>query len=114
MNARDYADRIVAELAGPGLRKAARHTLVDDTSALSDLERCNLRAKELFVDAIEAAGLGAESVRDLALFFGVKRSKLFERMCRRRTDLAPLPEWFARLERHTVWNQLNAEFARRA
>lgn len=80
----------------------------------SPAEQSNLCAKAEFTAAIVAAGLSDYSVRDLALFFGVKRSKLFERMSPRRKDLAPLPEWFAKLERHTEWRRLNAEFARQA
>ena len=82
--------------------------------ALTPEEQSNLRAKDAFVDAVARAGLAEHSVRDLALWFGVKRSKLFERMSTRRKDLAPLPEWFEKLERHATWNALNAEFAKRS
>jgi hypothetical protein len=113
VNARDYAERIVADLAGPGLRKA-RTPVVDDTSALSEMERSNLRSKEAFVVALEGAGLGEDSIRTLAAFFGVKRSTLFERMSRRRTDLAPLPEWFAKLADYAEFNRLCAVFLKQA
>lgn len=111
------ADRVVSETVAelrPGLHKVSSARPSFDESALSSEEKCNIRSKELFEDAIARAGLADHSVRDLALWFGVKRSKLYERMSRRRKDLAPLPEWFARLDSFIEFNRLNAIFARTA
>lgn len=96
----------VAELR-PGIRKVSHAALTAD-------EQSNLRAKDDFDQAIEAAGLGNDSVRLLAKFFGVKKSTLHERMSRRRTDLAPLPSWFAKLRDYAEFRRLSAQFARQA
>lgn len=110
MSARLVADRVVSETVAelrPGIRKISH-------SALTPEEQSNLRAKDDFDTAIEAAGLGNDSVRLLATFFGVKKSTLHERMSRRRTDLAPLPEWFTRLREYAEFRRLSAQFARQA
>jgi hypothetical protein len=81
---------------------------------LTPEQAANVAAKDLFAARIIEA-LGAdESVRDLALFFGVKRSTLHERMRAARTDLAPLPEWFEKLENYAQFERLAAEFLRTA
>lgn len=115
MNRRDAirADREIAPIVRGGPRKCSPPPAIDD-SALTDLERSNLRSKEAFEDRIVVADLGDQSVRDLALFFGVRRSKLYERMCRRRPDLAPLPEWFQKLDDYIEFNRLHAIFVRSA
>lgn len=102
------------EVRAIGPRKCSATPPVSDESALTEAERSNLRSKEAFEDRIVVAGLGDHSVRDLALFFGVKRSKLYERMTRRRTDLAPLPEWFQKLDDYIEFNRLYALFVRSA
>lgn len=113
------ADRVVAETVAelrPGLRKTSPSLVptASSLSALTDVEKCNIRSKEAFDVAIEGAGMGEDSVRALALFFGVKKSTLHERMSRRRTDLAPLPEWFQKLADFAEFNRLAAVFLRQA
>ena len=107
------ADREIAPIVRGAPRKCSPPTAFDE-SALTATERSNLRSKEAFEDRIVFAGLGDQSVRDLALFFGVKRSKLYERMCRRRTDLAPLPEWFQKLDDYIEFHRLFALLVRSA
>lgn len=113
------ASRVVAETVAelrPGLRKTSPPIAspASSPSALTDVEKCNIRSKEAFELAIESAGLGADSIRELAFFFGVKKSTLHERMRRRRADLAPLPEWFTKLAEFAEFNRLNAIFRRQA
>ena len=105
-------EALVPELRPKRLRMAAPPVAL--SSALSPEELCNVRAKEAFDVAIESAGLGEETVRKLATFFGVKKSTLHERMSRRRTDLAPLPEWFTKLADYAEFNRLCAVFLRQA
>lgn len=109
------ADRALTDIVGPGLRKVSAPPAADaGLSTLTELERSNLRSKEAFDVAIESAGLGEETIRGLAMFFGVKKSTLHERMSRRRPDLAPLPEWFAKLADYAEFNRLAAVFLRQA
>lgn len=103
------ADREVsAILHGP--RKCSAPPPPIDESTLTAEQRSNLRAKRRFVDRIHEVLGDDESVRDLALYFGVKKSKLHERMREKRTDLAPLDEWFAKLDRQEEFDRLLAEF----
>lgn len=81
---------------------------------LSEFERSNSRSKSEFEARIVAAGLGEDTVRQLAAFFDTKRSTLFERMSPRRKDLAPLPAWFKKLDDYIEFNRLLAVFARTA
>lgn len=105
------ADRQLA----PILRKcAARPSPGVDESALTDEQRSNLRSKRRFADRIHDVLGDDDSVRDLALYFGVPKSTLYERMREARTDLAPLDEWFAKLDRQEEFDRLAAEFLRTA
>lgn len=91
-------------------RKCSATPPAIDESALTPEQLSNLRAKRRFVDRIHEVLGDDDSVRDLALYFGVKKSHLHERMREKRTDLAPLPEWFEKLDRHEEFNKLYAEF----
>jgi hypothetical protein len=83
-------------------------------ASLTPEQAVNVAAKESFaVRVAQVLGAG-ESVRGLALFFGVARSTLHERMSPRRPDLAPLPEWFAKLDNYEQFETLAAEFLRTA
>jgi len=111
-----HADRALLEIVRPsGLRKCTSHADEPATSKeLTSEQSANVAAKELFAKRCLEA-LGEEmSVRDLALFFGVKKSTLHERMSRRRTDLAPLPAWFQKLRDYAEFQRLSALFLRQA
>lgn len=111
------ADRVVAETVAElrvGPRKCSAHPPRIVESALTNEQRCNLQAKRRFVDRIAEVLGTEESIRDLALFFGVKKSTLHERMREQRVDLAPLDEWFLKLDRYEEFEKLTAEFARTA
>jgi hypothetical protein len=87
---------------GPGLAKCP---------ALSDEEYCNSRAKARFAERLVELGLHEMSVRDLAAdVLGVAKSTLHERLSSRRRDLAPLPEWFEKLDRYEALVKLSREF----
>ena len=89
---------------------AARNLLL-----LTPEQRANVEAKKRFAKrCLDVLGPDDSSVRELALFFGVKRSKLHERMRLKRTDLAPLPEWFKKLDDYAEFERLAAEFLRTA
>jgi hypothetical protein len=92
------------------LRPSDAACSVLDESALTEEQRSNLRSKRLFVDRIHAVLGDDESIRDLALFFKVKKSTLHERMREPRTDLRPLDDWFEKLDRYAEFEKLNAEF----
>lgn len=98
-----------------GLRKCTSRADAEVSSKeLTPEQQSNVDAKELFRKRCREA-LGEDmSVRDLALFFGVKRSKLHERMRLKRTDLAPLTEWFEKLERYEDFMRAADEFLRTA
>jgi hypothetical protein len=86
---------------GPGLAKCP---------ALSDDEYCNSRAKARFGERLVELGLHERSVRRVAAMLGVAKSTLHERLSPRRRDLAPLPEWFEKLDRYEALLKLSGEF----
>lgn len=108
-----YVEAIVHELRGPRKCAGPRPPELDE-SALTPEQRSNLQAKRRFVDRIHEVLGDEESIRDLALFFGVKRTKLHERMREKRTDLAPLDEWFKKLDDYADFKRLLREFSRRS
>jgi len=109
-------DAVVCELV-PELR-AKRLPLSPRTFSNAELglpswageEESNLRAKREF-RALVLRVLGSRSIREQALFFGVPSSTYNERIRDKRTDLAPLDTWTAKLERHAAWQRLNVEFS---
>lgn len=108
----DPADREMRAAVGVvpmGLRRA-----VPRQASLTAEQEANRAAKVRFVERICKVLGDDESVRDLASFFGVKKSTLHERMRLARTDLAPLPEWFEKLDRYEEFTRLSDEFLRTA
>lgn len=103
------ADCVVEQIA-PELR-AKRLRLAERSCA--GVEECNARAKAAFRELVTAV-LGKKSIREQAEFFEVPHSTYNERISDRRSDLAPLDEWTAKLDRHAQWQRLNAEFLRTA
>ncbi len=92
----------MSAMIGPGLAKCP---------ALSEEEHSNLCAKRRFADRLRELGLNEMSVRDLAAdVIGVAKSTLFERLSERRRDLAPLDEWFEKLDRYEALVKLSREF----
>lgn len=115
---RHPADPLIDAALRGGPRKCAsapaKSTDRADHSALTGAEIDNLLQKEQFESALSAARLASLSCRNLAAWFGVPKSTLDERRSPRRTDLAPLPEWFDQLREYDEWLRLNAKFARMA
>lgn len=109
-------DRVVSETVAEVRAKRLPMRSVPPVreEAFSPEELCNVRAKRLFVDRIVAVLGTDESVRSLAEFFGVKKSTLHERMREARRDLAPLPEWFQKLDDYAEFQRLHSIFVRSA
>jgi hypothetical protein len=96
---------------------AASKVLLDamlDSEHLTVEQRENVWKKRLFLERLQIVLSDEESVRSLALFFGVKRSTLHERMRAKRTDLAPLDSWFEKLDRYEAFEEACDEFMRTA
>ena len=116
-SATDYADRILSDIERPrplALRKCTPRAVVSSRKELTAEQRANVDAKERFAVRVAHVLGSDESIRDLATFFGVKRTTLHERMRLARTDLAPLQEWFAKLDDYAEFQRLADEFLRTA
>ena len=109
----DRADTVLTELVRPGLRRAVARGPLSTRRATPE-QAANLDAKERFAARCREVLGDDQSVRDLALFFGVKRTHLHERMRMKRTDVAPLAEWFQKLDDYAEFTRLYALFARTA
>lgn len=125
------ADAQLQKIASPSaLRKCTSHAERQAASKdpppnlllLTPEQRANVEAKERFAKRVlDVLGDDDEHgvrhpppVRDLALFFGVKRTKLHERMRFKRTDLRPLDAWFEKLDRYEDFERSVDEFLRTA
>ena len=93
---------------------ASSKDALPDLSRLTPEARANVEAKVRFRNRVKAVLGSDQSVADVALFFGEKRTKYHERIRLKRTDLAPLDEWFEKLNRYEDFEVAIDEFLRTA